>query len=110
MDLCSGYGMWLATTGFRTCSPPISGCRRRDILASERDGTTLVLSKAIVELQTSDFYSPHHVFSSGIGIGDSLIRKGVVVVRSEFLRSYPARLCNLSATCNKEILLTLFNC
>ncbi len=77
MDLCSGYGMWLATTGFRTCSPPISGCRRRDILASERDGTTLVLSKAIVELQTSDFYSPHHVFSSGIGIGDSLIRKGV---------------------------------
>ena len=54
------------------------------VLASERDGTNLVLGKVVVGQQLSVIEYAHHVVPSGIGIGDGFTCQGAFAIPHPF--------------------------
>lgn len=54
------------------------------VLTFGRDGADFILGKVVVELQTPVLKYTHHVFPSGIGIGDGLPREGALAVMESF--------------------------
>ena len=50
------------------------------VLASERDGTDLVLGKVVVQQQPSVIKDAHHVVPACVGIGDGFAGQGAFAV------------------------------
>lgn len=57
---------------------------KKIVLASERYGTNFVLDEVVVEFQPSVFKDAHHVFPSGVGIGDGLADESALAVMDSF--------------------------